>query len=130
MASISLNNSPVSSASRAVGTTTRVADATKAVAPVRSSPPKKGPKSSKPSSSKQQDLPVHESETYFTIKTNKGKSKESSPVTSVHISPIKFNNYILKRGRLKRSYKASEFFYMRLRSHPVVLKEKLQGQKD
>ena len=38
------------------------------------------------------------------IQTNTGKSKESSPVTSVHISPIKFNNSILNKEPLKRSY--------------------------
>ena len=73
------------------------------MAPVKSSPSKKGPKSSKPTSSKQHDSPVHESEPYFTIKTNKGKSKESYPVSSVHISPIKFKEW------LKRSYHASDF---------------------
>ena len=45
----------------------------KTMAPVKSSPPKKGPKSSKPSSPKQQDSPVHESDAYFTFKTNNGK---------------------------------------------------------
>ena len=61
----------------------------------------KNTESSKPSSPKVS--PVHESDAaYFTVKTHKGKSKESSPVTSVHISPIKF------KERLKRSYEASD----------------------
>ena len=34
---------------------------------------------------------------YFTVKTHKGKSKENSPVTSVHISPIKFKDSILNK---------------------------------
>ena len=88
---------PFPSVSRSVGTTTRVADATKAVVPVRVSSPKKGPKPSKPSSPKQQDSPVRESETYFTIKTNKRKSKESSPTTNVQISPIQFKTSILNK---------------------------------
>ena len=93
---------PVPSVSRSVGTTTRVADVKKTVVPAKSSSPKKDPKSSKPSSPK--ISPVHESDAaYFTVKTHKGKSKESSPVTSVHISPIKF------KERLKRSYQASDF---------------------
>ena len=65
-----------------------VADVKKTVAPVKSSPPKNGDKASKSSSPKQQVSHVHESDTYFTIKTTKGKSKESSPVTSVQISSV------------------------------------------
>ena len=92
----------VPSVSRSVGTTTRVADVKQVVPPKSSSPPMKNTKSSKPSSPKVS--PVHESDAaYFTVKTHKGKSKESSPVTSVHISPIKF------KERLKRSYQASDF---------------------
>ena len=99
-----VNSRSVPSVSRSVGTTTRVADVKKTVAPAKSSPPKKGEKTNKLSSSKQQVEPVHESDAYFTVKkTHKGKSKESSPVTSVHISPIKF------KERLKRSYHASDF---------------------
>ena len=75
-----------------------LADVKKTVAPAKSSPPKKGEKNNKPSSPKQQVEPVHASDAYFTVKTHKGKSKESSPVISVHISPIKF------KERLKRSY--------------------------
>ena len=76
----------------------------KTVSPAKSSPPKKGEKTNNPSSPKQQQVkPVHESDAYFTVKTYKGKSKESSPVTSIHISPIKF------KERLKRSYQASDF---------------------
>ena len=59
---LSSHNKPVTSASRSVDTTTPVADATKVVAPVRSSPPKKGPKSSKPSNPTQQYSSVHELE--------------------------------------------------------------------
>ena len=97
----SVTSRPVPSVSRSVGTTTRVADV-KQVVPPKSSPPMKNTKSSKPSSPKVS--PVHESDAaYFTVKTHKGNSKESSPVTSVHISPIKF------KERLKRSYQASDF---------------------
>ena len=72
------------------------------MAPAKSSSPKKDPKSSKPSSPKV--CLDHESDAaYFTVKTHKGKSKESFPVTSVDISPIKF------KERLKRSYQASDF---------------------
>ena len=79
-----------------------MADVKKTVAPAKSSSSKNDPKSSKPSSAKV--CLDHESEAaYFTVKTHKGKSKESSPVTSVHISPIKF------KERLKRSYQASDF---------------------
>ena len=86
----SVTNRPVPSVSRSVGTTTRVADVKKTAAPARSSPAKKGEKSSKPSSPKQQSAPVPESDAYFTIKTNRGKVKENSPITNVRISPIKF----------------------------------------
>ena len=106
----SVTSRPVPSVSRSVGTTTRVADAQKPVAPARSSPPKKDKTSNKPSSPKVS--PVHESESdsaYFTVKTHKGKRKENSPVTSVHISPIKFKDSILNKERLKRSYQASDF---------------------
>ena len=104
----SVTSTPVPSISRSVGTTTRVADVKKTVAPTKSSPPKKDPKSSKPSSPKVS--PVHESDAaYFTVKTHKGKGKENSPVTSVHISPIKSKDSILNKQQLKRSYQASDF---------------------
>ena len=103
----SVTNRPVPSVSRSVGTTTRVADVKKTAAPARSSPAKKGEKSSKPSSPKQQSVP--ESDAYFTIKTNRGKVKENSPITNVRISPIKFKESMLKKERLKRSYQASDF---------------------
>ena len=79
-----------------------MADVKKTVAPAKSSHPKKGEKSSKPSSPRVS--PVHESESdtaYFTVKTHKGKRTENSPVTSVHISPIKFKTSILNKERLK-----------------------------
>ena len=99
---------PVPSVLRSVGTTTRVADVKKTMAPAKSSPPKKDPKSSQLSSPKVS--PVHESDAaYFTVKTHKRKRKENSPVTSVHISPIKFKDSILNKERLKRSYQASDF---------------------
>ena len=99
---------PVPSVSRSVGITTRVADVKTTVAPAKSSSPKKDPKSSKPSSPKV--CLDHESDAaYFTVKTHKGKRKENSPVTSVHISPIKFKDSILNKERLKRSYQASYF---------------------
>ena len=104
----SVTSRPVPSVSRSVGTTTRVADAQKPVAPARGQ--KKDKTSNKPSSPKVS--PVHESESdsaYFTVKTHKGKRKENSPVTSVHISPIKFKDSILNKERLKRSYQASDF---------------------
>ena len=63
------------------------------VAPTRSSPPEKDTTSNKPSSPKVS--PVHESDAYFTVKSYKGKSKESSPMTNVKISPIKFKESIL-----------------------------------
>ena len=99
---------PVPSVSRSVGTTTRVAYVKKTVAPAKSSSPKKDPKSSKPSSPKV-CLDQESDTAYFTVKTHTGKSKENSPVTSVHISPIKFKESILNKERLKRSYQASDF---------------------
>ena len=81
-----VNSRSVPSVSRSVGTTTRVADVKRAVAPAKSSPPKKGEKTNKPSSPKQQVEPVHESDAYFTVKTHKGKSKESS-LSPVYTSP-------------------------------------------
>ena len=103
----SVTSRPVPSVSRAVGTPTRGADVQKPVAPARSSPPKKDKTSNKPSSPKVSS--VHESDAYFTVKTYKGKSKESSPMTNVKISPIKFKESILNKERLKRSYQASDF---------------------
>ena len=68
----------------------------------------KNTKSSKLSSPKVS--PVYESDAaYFTVKHTRGKTKENSPVTSVHISPIKFKDSILNKERLKRSYQASDF---------------------
>ena len=84
---------PVPSVSRSVCTTTRVVDVKKTVA--LSSP---------------KVCLDHESDAaYFTVITHKEKSKENSPVTSVHISPIKFKDYILNKERLKRSYQSSDF---------------------
>ena len=103
----SVTSRPVPSVSRSVGTPTRVADVQKPVAPTRSSPPKKDKTSNKPSSPKVSS--VHESDAYFSVKTYKGKSKESSPMTNVKISPIKFKESILNKERLKRSYQASDF---------------------
>ena len=40
--------------------------------------------------------------------TYKGKSKESSPITNVQISPIKFMESILNKERWKRSYQPSD----------------------
>ena len=105
----SVTSRPVPSVKRSVGTTTRVADVNKTVAPTKSSPPKKDPKSSKPFSPQPQISPVHESDTYFTIKTNKGKGKEIFPITNVQISPIQFKTSILRKERLKRTYQASDF---------------------
>ena len=82
-----------------------MADVKKTVAPTKSSPPKKGEQSNKPSSPKQQVAPVHESDAYFTVKT----SKDSYPVTSVHVCPIKFKDYIVNKEQLKRSYQTSDF---------------------
>ena len=87
---------PVPSVSRSDGTFTHVADATKTVAPIKSSPSKTDEKFSKPSSPKQQIAPVHKYNTYFTITTNKGKGKKSPPIINVKISPIKFKESILK----------------------------------
>ena len=91
----SVTSRPVPSVSRSVGTPTRGADVQKPVASRRSSPPKKDKTSNKPSSPKVS--PVHESDAYFTVKTYKGKSKESSPMTNVKISPIKFKESILNK---------------------------------
>ena len=96
----SVTSRPVPSVSRTVGITTRMADVKKIVASVKSSRPKKDPKSSKPSSLSDA--------AYFTVETHKGKSKENSPVISVHISPIKFKDSILNKERQKRSYQASD----------------------
>ena len=98
---------PLPSVSRSVGTTTRVVDVKKPVVETKSSPPKRDKKSNKPSSPKVS--PVHKSDAYFTVKTYKEKSKGSTPVTSVKISPIKFKTSILNKERLKRSYQASDF---------------------
>ena len=87
---VSVTNRPVTSVSRSLGTTTRVTDVKKTTAPARLSPPKKGEKSTKPFSSKQRSAPVPGSDAYFTIKTNRGKVKENSPITNVRICPIKF----------------------------------------
>ena len=97
---VSVTNRPVPSVSRSVETTTCEADVKKTVAPVKSSLPKKGETYNKPALSNQQ---VHECDTYFTIETNKGKSKYSSSVTSVEIFPIKFKTSILNKERLKIS---------------------------
>ena len=102
----SVSSRPVPSVSRSVGTSTHVVDV-KPVVLTKSSPPKKDPKSSKPSSPKAS--PAHESDAYFTVKTYKGKSKESSPITNVQFSPINFKESILNKERLKRSYQASGF---------------------
>ena len=104
----SVTSRPVPSVSRSVGTTTRVPPDVKQVVPPKSSPPMKNTKSSKPSLPKAS--PVHESDAaYFTVETHKGETKENSPVTSVHIFPIKLKNSILNKERLKRSYQASDF---------------------
>ena len=65
---VPVNSRSVPSVSRSVGTTTRVADVKRVVVPAKSSPPKKGEKTNKPSSPKQQVKPVHESDAYFTVK--------------------------------------------------------------
>ena len=103
----SVTSRPVPSVSQLVGTPTRWADVQKPVAPTGSSPPKKDKTSNKPSSPKVSS--VHECDAYFTVKTYKGKSMESSPMTNVKISPIKFKESILNKERLKRSYQASDF---------------------
>ena len=102
----SVTSRPVPSVSRSVGTPTRVADVQKPVVPTRSSSPKKDKTSNQPSSPKVS--PVHESDAYFTVKTYKGNSKKSSPMTKVKIS-IKFKESILNKERLKRSYQALDF---------------------
>ena len=78
---------PVLSISRSVGTTTRVADVKKTMAPAKSSPPKKCVKSNKPSSPKQQVEPVHKSDAYFTVKTHRGKVRRI-PLSPVYTSPL------------------------------------------
>ena len=99
---------PVPSVSRSVCTITRVADVKKTVAPAKSSPPKKDPKSSKPSSPKV--CHDHESDgAYFTFKPHKGKSKENSPVTSVHISPIKFKDSIFEQRTIEEIISSFRF---------------------
>ena len=103
----SVTSRPFPSVSRSVGTPTRGADVQKPVAPTRSSPPKQDKTSNKPSSP--MVSPVHESDAYFTVKTYKGKIKESSLMTNVKISPIKFKESILNKERLKRSFQASDF---------------------
>ena len=75
----------VPSVSRSVGTPSRWADVQKPIAPSRSSPPKKDKTSNKPSSPKVSS--VHESDAYFTVKTYKGKSKESSPMKNLKNLP-------------------------------------------
>ena len=105
-----------------------MADVKKNVAPAKSSSPKKDPKSNKPSSPKV--CLDHESDAaYFTVKIHKGKSKENSPVTSVHISPIKFKDSILNKERLKRSYQASDFLPETEISPSRSEMKKTQGQK-
>ena len=81
-----VTSGPVPSVSRSVGTTTRVADVKKTVAPAKSSPPKKGEQSSKPASPKQQVQPVHESDAYSTVKHARGKVKRV-PLSPVYTSP-------------------------------------------
>ena len=61
---ISVTSRPIPSVPRYVGITTPVAHVKKTVIPTKSSPTKKGEKSSKPSSPTQQVSPVHESDTY------------------------------------------------------------------
>ena len=96
----SVTSRPVPSVSRSVGTTTRVVDVQKPVTPTKSSSSKKDQTSSKPSLPKQHVSPAHESDAYFTGKINKRKSKESSPMTNVKISLIKFKESILNKERL------------------------------
>ena len=76
----------------------------------KSSPAKKGDKSSKRSSPNQQVAPVHESYAYFIIKTNKGKGKEC-PLSNIQISLIKFKESILYKELLKSSYKDLDFLH-------------------
>ena len=85
---VSVTSRPVLSISRSVGTTTRVVYVKNTAAPARSSPAKKGEKSSKPSLPNQHSAPVPESDAYFTIKTNKGKVQEKFPIANVKVSPI------------------------------------------
>ena len=64
----------------------RVEDVKRTVAPAKSSPPKKGEKTNKPSSPKQQVEPVHESDAYFTVKHIRGKVRRV-PLSPVYTSP-------------------------------------------
>ena len=82
-----VNSRSVPSVSRSVGTTTQVADVKKTVAPAKSSPPKKGEETNKPSSPKKQVEPVHESDAYFTVKYIRGKVR-SVPLSPVYTSPL------------------------------------------
>ena len=77
-----------------------MADVKKSVVITKSSPLKKDTKSSKPSSPKAS--PIHESDAYVTVKTYKRKRKQSSHITHVQISPIKFKESILNKERLMR----------------------------
>ena len=79
---ISITNRPVMSISRSMGTTTWMADVKKIVDLAKSSPPKKGEKNRQPSATKQQVLPVHAPDAYFTVKTHKGE------VRRVTLSPM------------------------------------------
>ena len=107
----SVTSRPLPSVSQSVGTTTRVADVKKNVAPVKSSPPKKGPKSNKPTSQKQPDSPVHESDAYFTVKTT---------TTNVEISNS-VQNFYLEQRTTEEILSGFRFFYLTSKSHPVVL---------
>ena len=86
---VSITNRSVTSVSRSVGTTTRVAVVNKTAAPSRSSPLKKGEKSFNPCLSKQQGVFVPEFDVYFIIKTNKQKVMENSPSANVKVYLIK-----------------------------------------
>ena len=81
---------PVPSVSRSVGTTTRVADVKKNVAPVPSPHLRRRIQNQANLLRPEVCLDQESDAAYFTVKTHTGKSKENSPVTSVHISPIKF----------------------------------------
>ena len=116
----SVTSRPLPSISRSVDTTTHVANI-KTVAPIKSSPPKKNPQSNKPFYPKQQDSPVHDSDAYFTVKTNKGEIKESSPTRNVEISPIQFKTFILEQRTTEEISSGFRFFYPTSNSHPVGL---------
>ena len=60
---------------------------TMAPASAKSSPPKKGVKSNKPSSPKQQFEPVHESDAYLPVKTYKGEVRKV-PLLLVYTFPL------------------------------------------